>query len=123
MWECTFARSCWGQLLSRLENVIQWHIHWEDNFVWRSCAGDLGFSSRYLTLCESVCNVCSMETLFRYIFESKVSYVSTFCGLWKDEVRMQLLEKGNMLINDAKQLAPTYYYYFIPILAYVRRRL
>lgn len=33
--------------------------------------------------------------------------MSTFCELWRDEVRVHMLAKGFMLIKDAKLLDPT----------------
>jgi hypothetical protein len=49
------------------------------------------------------------------VFENKVSSLTAFCQLSKDNVSMQLLAKGSLLIKDAKQLNSGAYSDFIAV--------
>jgi hypothetical protein len=59
----------------------------------------------------------------KYVFENEVSSLAAFCQLWRDEVHMQLLAKGALLIKDAKLLDHASYSDFIAVLVALRRRI
>lgn len=59
----------------------------------------------------------------KYFFENEVSSQTTFFKLWQDEIRMQLLAKGALLIRDAKLLDQASYSKIIIALVALRKRL
>jgi hypothetical protein len=59
----------------------------------------------------------------KFVFYNEVSSQSIFCQLWQDEVRMQLLAKGALLIRDAKLLDPITYSDFIAALVSLQKRI
>jgi hypothetical protein len=59
----------------------------------------------------------------KYVLENEVRYLVAFCQLLRDEVRMQLLAKGSLLIKDAKLLDQASYSTFIAVLVALRKRI
>jgi hypothetical protein len=57
------------------------------------------------------------------VFDNEVSSLVAFCQLWREEVRMQLLAKGSLLIKDAKLLDSAAYSDFIAVLVALRKRM
>ena len=57
------------------------------------------------------------------MFDIEVSSSDVFYQLWHDEIRMQLLVKGALLIKDAKLLDPNSHSDFIVVLLALRKRI
>jgi len=57
----------------------------------------------------------------KYVFENGVSSLDAFCQLWIEEVHIQLLEKGTLLIKDTKLLNYATYSDFIAVLVALRK--
>jgi hypothetical protein len=59
----------------------------------------------------------------KFVFDNEVSSQTSFCQSWRDEVCMQLLAKGALLIRDVQLLDPTAYSDFIVVLVTLRNRI
>jgi hypothetical protein len=59
----------------------------------------------------------------KHVFENEVSSLLAFCHMWRDEVCMQLLAKGFLLIKDVNQLEPHACLNFINALVALRKRI
>jgi len=67
---------------------------------------------------------CNIKKLCcKYVFENEVSSQAAFCQLRWDEVRMQLLAKGVLLIKDAKLLDLASYSDHKAVLVALRKRI
>jgi len=65
--------------------------------------------------------LCKLRS--KYAFENKVRSFVTFCHMWREEVRMQLLAKGFLLIKHAKLLDSGGYFEFIVVIVSIRKRM
>jgi hypothetical protein len=59
----------------------------------------------------------------KFIFADEVSSIHSFCCNWKEEVYMQLLAEGFLLIKDAKELDALAYSDFSFALLVLRKRI
>lgn len=64
-----------------------------------------------------------LNCLCKYVFENKVTSLLVYCHMWREEVHMQQLAKGLMLIKDAKLLDPAAYLDFISVLVALRKKM
>jgi hypothetical protein len=93
-WDCHLARSCWEYIQTDLSTILQGRLYLR--------AVLLGDSNSVIpSSLSGIWHCVRISSLFvlgklrcKYIFENEVSSLSAFCPLWKEEISMQLLEKG-----------------------------
>jgi hypothetical protein len=81
LWECSFVRSCWAQVQSQLENILQGHLHW-----WEILFGDsrsvIQDSLAGIWHCLRVSALYILWKLHcKFVFDNEVSSQSTFLSI------------------------------------------
>lgn len=101
LWECFFMRYCWAHVQLQLASILQRHLQWralsEDSksVIRDSLAG--------IQHCLRISTLFTLWKLhYKYVFDNEVNSLVAFCQLWREEVHMQPLAKGSLLIKNSK---------------------